>query len=509
MPAGAFVALAARTFRRRHFIPRGLYRPAYNPVAVAGQLLSAAGTASTPVAAASAAQQFAPTAAEAAVSQVDLTQITRHNFAQMLPEIKEAIADATFVAIDTEFSGLSPEGQQEDLYDSYEQRYNKLLAASQSFIIWQFGLSALKWVPARLASAGEAAPQPGAQGHYEARTFNFYVFPHPNDAAGWDRRFMCQASSLSFLADQKFDFNRVIYDGIPYLPLSLLSERLANLRVSQKQQEGSMVPRDAQDQAVANYVRKEVGAWLAVNGMPAPLQLQLPVQRATERHCTVARLIIENDFGTDDFPAFGLESSKGASGSRDAGAEPGDSSAADEEPQGMFVLYRVDKTSKRAVRSFAQRIRTLETGMGFSQVRAGHRMAWLAAVCLERSGWARDATHTPVTHTQAPARLERPAPRRAWHARRELVSVDGTIVAPAHDCHTLPGVPRVTRPSTPPTTCTVSPTGHRTGGIARPSCPFRCLRPSQPAAGRSLATTPPWTWHTRLHRWGARADAIF
>lgn len=32
-----------------------------------------------------------------------------------------------------------------------------------------------------------------------------------------DRRFMCQASSIAFLANQDFDFNKLFKYGIPYL----------------------------------------------------------------------------------------------------------------------------------------------------------------------------------------------------------------------------------------------------------------------------------------------------
>jgi hypothetical protein len=45
---------------------------------------------------------------------------------------------------------------------------------------------------------------------YVARTWNFYLFPRPY---GWcDRRFTCQAASLQFLLEHKFDFNKFIYE---------------------------------------------------------------------------------------------------------------------------------------------------------------------------------------------------------------------------------------------------------------------------------------------------------
>lgn len=51
---------------------------------------------------------------------------------------------------------------------------------------------------------------------YKQRSYNFYVFPHPCDKVV-DTRFLCQASSIAFLAKQGFDFNKLFNHGIPYL----------------------------------------------------------------------------------------------------------------------------------------------------------------------------------------------------------------------------------------------------------------------------------------------------
>lgn len=45
---------------------------------------------------------------------------------------------------------------------------------------------------------------------YKASTWNFYLFPRPY--AWQDRRFTCQAASLQFLTEHKFDFNKFIYE---------------------------------------------------------------------------------------------------------------------------------------------------------------------------------------------------------------------------------------------------------------------------------------------------------
>ena len=115
-------------------------------------------------------------------------QVTRHNFQQVLPDVRQALADCQFFSFDCEMTGLYPDSSDAAAtpHDDYEERYRKLVLSAQQFLVTQFGLSAFCW--------------DAASGSYQARTFNFYLFPRP-----WqhhDRRFMCQASSLQFLASQ-------------------------------------------------------------------------------------------------------------------------------------------------------------------------------------------------------------------------------------------------------------------------------------------------------------------
>ncbi|XP_016051710.1 PREDICTED: poly(A)-specific ribonuclease PARN isoform X2 [Miniopterus natalensis] len=52
---------------------------------------------------------------------------------------------------------------------------------------------------------------------YIIKSFNFYVFPKPFNRSSPDVKFVCQSSSIDFLASQGFDFNKVFRNGIPYL----------------------------------------------------------------------------------------------------------------------------------------------------------------------------------------------------------------------------------------------------------------------------------------------------
>lgn len=87
-------------------------------------------------------------AAAAAVQAVDeqppylnYAEVNRHNFKAVLPVLRAAIQEATFVAIDTEFTGLAPYGSSypDDSLDDYEERYKRLLAAADNFVICQVG----------------------------------------------------------------------------------------------------------------------------------------------------------------------------------------------------------------------------------------------------------------------------------------------------------------------------------------------------------------------------------
>ncbi|KAG2435130.1 hypothetical protein HXX76_007215 [Chlamydomonas incerta] len=262
--------------------------------------------------------------------------VTRHNFAAALPVIRTAIRDATFVAIDAEFTGLSPEGSGggEEL-DDYEERYRRIASAASSFVIGQFGISAFKWVPAPAAGGGRGGGGGGGggSGHWEARTFNVYVFPRPHDGLGLDRRFMCQASSLTYLAEQGFDFNKMIRDGVSYLPLSYRDAKAAALAEQADNQARSSELKGADEQAFAEETRRVVREWLL--GGEAELQVKLP---PTRRLRTLQRLLVQHEFqlpsagwgpfSIEELYPLGPASSSSAAAAAAAGQEDGEEAGA-------------------------------------------------------------------------------------------------------------------------------------------------------------------------------------
>ncbi|XP_064415099.1 poly(A)-specific ribonuclease PARN isoform X1 [Latimeria chalumnae] len=133
-------------------------------------------------------------------------EIVRKNFKGSLNIVYEAIEEADFLAIDGEFSGISDGPSVSTLtngLDTPEERYQKLKKHSMDFLLFQFGLCSFKYNY--------------TESKYVMKSFNFYVFPKPFNRTSPDIKFVCQSSSIDFLASQGFDFNKVFCDGIAYL----------------------------------------------------------------------------------------------------------------------------------------------------------------------------------------------------------------------------------------------------------------------------------------------------
>lgn len=75
-------------------------------------------------------------------------EITRHNFAEKLPVIEEAIKDASFIAIDGEFTGLHDDTSKQSSLDTPAERYAKSRNSVKKFLLVQFG-NYYFWLKAR------------------------------------------------------------------------------------------------------------------------------------------------------------------------------------------------------------------------------------------------------------------------------------------------------------------------------------------------------------------------
>ncbi|KAG0196960.1 hypothetical protein BGX28_009526 [Mortierella sp. GBA30] len=131
-------------------------------------------------------------------------EILRDNFQRELPYIKEAIKECEFIAIDAEFSGLHTEPNKRTQQTTLEESYEELRKSATQFLTVQIGITTFTFDP--------------RNGTYLAKPFNFFIFP--TTAAGYapqGRCFLTEASSLDFLAKNRFDFNKWVYHGVHYM----------------------------------------------------------------------------------------------------------------------------------------------------------------------------------------------------------------------------------------------------------------------------------------------------
>ncbi|XP_006617598.1 poly(A)-specific ribonuclease PARN-like isoform X1 [Apis dorsata] len=146
-------------------------------------------------------------------------EVTSSNFQEVLVELDEILKNATFLCIDGEFTGLNS-GPDAGVFDTPAQYYAKLRTGSMDFLLIQFGLSVFTFNK--------------EMQKYNQRSYNFYVFPRPLNRTAPDCRFMCQTSSISFLASQGFDFNKLFKLGIPYLTANEEEKLMKRLEEKQR-----------------------------------------------------------------------------------------------------------------------------------------------------------------------------------------------------------------------------------------------------------------------------------
>ncbi|XP_022105133.1 poly(A)-specific ribonuclease PNLDC1-like isoform X2 [Acanthaster planci] len=144
-------------------------------------------------------------------------------------------------ALDTEFTGLHFHSDSHNsLFDTPQERYSKLRQTASHFTLCQLGLSAFIKAP--------------SENRYCAHTYNFYLFPRSCSTV--DARFYCQASSIQFLCQYGFDFNKLFYEGVSYLSMEAEKE----LR-QQCQGQESILTSDVDDYLVTNFT-SAISDWL-------------------------------------------------------------------------------------------------------------------------------------------------------------------------------------------------------------------------------------------------------
>ncbi|KAK6934610.1 Ribonuclease CAF1 [Dillenia turbinata] len=153
-------------------------------------------------------------------SSFALKNVTKANFESALEDLRKHVTAADFVSIDLEMTGVTSAPWRETFeFDRYDVQYLKVKDSAEKFAVIQFGVC-----PFRYDSSKQS---------FIAHPHNFYVFPRQEfTVPGSSYEFLCQTSSIDFLAKYKFDFNVCIREGVSYLSRAQEDEALNRLSAS-------------------------------------------------------------------------------------------------------------------------------------------------------------------------------------------------------------------------------------------------------------------------------------
>ncbi|TGZ80920.1 ribonuclease CAF1 [Ascodesmis nigricans] len=174
--------------------------------------------------------------------------ITLENFPDTLPNLIKDIKNAEFIAVDTEFTGVSrTRADGINRKHTIEERYDHCRNDAEKFQLLQLGICTVAF-DKELES-------------YVCRPYCFGV--NPSAKWGLEREFVIQASAAKFLVSNGLDLTKVFVDGIPYLRED---EEKALIEKEDKFVEGSEIKEDIiVEPEQAMFVEKFVGevqAWL-------------------------------------------------------------------------------------------------------------------------------------------------------------------------------------------------------------------------------------------------------
>ncbi|KAF9914246.1 Target of EGR1, member 1 (Nuclear) [Lobosporangium transversale] len=143
-------------------------------------------------------------------------QVTKHNLAHLQPMIVLLLKQATFIALDAEFTGLGPKAANTRAKD-IQERYQHLCALAKSHALVAVGLSIFVQAKATQPSTTEGTVEiatdagigsPDLECRYHVHNFNFSMLSESDYAVS--------PKSMLFLAESGLDLNQWIIEGIPY-----------------------------------------------------------------------------------------------------------------------------------------------------------------------------------------------------------------------------------------------------------------------------------------------------
>ncbi|KAG6448356.1 hypothetical protein O3G_MSEX005463 [Manduca sexta] len=173
-------------------------------------------------------------------------EITKYNFVENLDNITKNLKKSCFVAFDAEFTAiLAGEAFKYRLFDTNEERYDRIKTEVNKMIMTQIGLTMFHYERERDS--------------YVAVGYTFYLCPQ--SFGDIDQSFVFQASTLDFLCKHKFDFNKFIYEGLPFLSkaeLAKVQQDMKNKTFLSK----AISSLDMADEKLLQQYCSEVSKWL-------------------------------------------------------------------------------------------------------------------------------------------------------------------------------------------------------------------------------------------------------
>lgn len=148
-------------------------------------------------------------------------------------------------------------------------RYQEYKEATERFLIIQFGLCTFTW------------DEPS--GRYIAKPFNFYIFPTSTTGQiQANRVFMTQAQAFDFLTKQSFDFNKWVYQGIPYLTVA---EEEAFVAAASKKMSDNMpdIPIDDKERDFVNEAKQKIKDWIQADKTAEDEGVNITAKNAYQR----------------------------------------------------------------------------------------------------------------------------------------------------------------------------------------------------------------------------------
>ncbi|KAK1398066.1 poly(A)-specific ribonuclease PARN-like [Heracleum sosnowskyi] len=130
-------------------------------------------------------------------------QVSKSNFSETLKNIKDEILQSDYIAVSLKKTGSHSAPWHKTLsIDTPETAYLKAKYAAERFQLFQFAVCPFSVRDSKLI----------------AYPYNFHLFPRDDFKLGMPcYSFMCQSSYLTSMANEGFDFNACINEGISYL----------------------------------------------------------------------------------------------------------------------------------------------------------------------------------------------------------------------------------------------------------------------------------------------------